>query len=143
MGGVCWELLRFGGACKKRPGQSKKWVSPGGRNFEVEHSSGILVYAEQGVGDKLVTTGTYALVRHPGVLWYAIFLVGMILASGRWLALLAAPVWLLIDVLHVWIQEKVFFNQMSPEYEQYKQQTPMLIPTRRSIARCLQTFRVR
>ncbi|MBN1375008.1 MAG: hypothetical protein JXA01_02510, partial [Dehalococcoidia bacterium] len=28
-------------------------------------------YLEKGTGNKLVTTGTYALTRHPGVIWMA------------------------------------------------------------------------
>jgi hypothetical protein len=30
---------------------------------------------------------------------------------------------------------------MFPGYEQYKRETPMLIPTRESIARCIKTLR--
>lgn len=97
-------------------------------------------YVVEGVGNELVTTGTYALVRHPGVLWYAVVLIGLILVSGRWLALYAAPIWFLMDVLWVWLQEKLFFNQMFPGYQQYQKTTPMLIPTSRSIARCFRTF---
>ncbi len=97
-------------------------------------------YVAQGVGDTLVTTGTYALVRHPGVLWYALVLAGLILVSSRWLALYAAPIWLAMDVLYVWIQERFFFCRMFTGYEHYQQETPMLIPNRRSIARCLKTL---
>jgi len=58
-------------------------------------------YAAAGVGDKLVKTGTYALVRHPGVLW------------------LAAPLWIFLDVLYVWIQERFFLGRMFAGYGQY------------------------
>ncbi|MFN8457956.1 MAG: DUF1295 domain-containing protein [Anaerolineae bacterium] len=98
-------------------------------------------YVAEGVGDQLVTTGTYALARHPGVLWYGVVVIGLILVSGRWLMLYAAPIWFLMDVLYVWIQEKFFFKQMFPGYEQYQRETPMLIPTRRSIGCCLKTWR--
>ena len=97
-------------------------------------------YITEGTGDKLVTTGTYALVRHPGVLWYALMLIGLTLISRRWLALFAAPIWFLMDVFYVWLQERFFFNQTFPGYELYKRQTPMLIPNRKSIVRCLQTI---
>ncbi len=97
-------------------------------------------YVTDGTGGKLISTGTYALVRHPGVLWYALLLVSLILISRRGLALLAAPIWLLTDVLYVWMQEKFFFSQMFPGYEQYRRETPMLIPNRTSVARCLRTL---
>ncbi len=98
-------------------------------------------YLKEGVGEQLVTTGTYALTRHPGVLWYALLLVAQILISrSRW-AVYAAPIWLLMDVLWVWIQERFFFSRMFSGYESYKQETPMLIPNRQSIAKCVASFR--
>lgn len=98
-------------------------------------------YVADGVGDRLVETGTYALVRHPGVLWLAFFLLALVLVSRSRLLLLATPVWLLMDVLYVWVQERFFFGSMFPGYEQYKKETPMLIPTPASIARCWQSVR--
>ena len=97
-------------------------------------------YVAEGTGNKLVTTGTYALVRHPWVLWYALLLISLILISQRQLILLAAPIWLLMDVLHVWTQDRFFFPRMFPDYPRYQRETPMLIPNRTSIARCLTTF---
>jgi protein-S-isoprenylcysteine O-methyltransferase Ste14 len=58
-------------------------------------------YAADGVGDRLVKTGTYALVRHPGVLWFALFLASLILVFRSRLLLVAAPVWFFMDVLYV------------------------------------------
>jgi len=98
-------------------------------------------YAADGVGDRLVKTGTYALVRHPGVLWLALFLLALVLVSRSRLLLLATPVWLLMDVLYVWVQERFFFGSMFPGYEQYKKETPMLIPTPTSIVRCWRSVR--
>jgi protein-S-isoprenylcysteine O-methyltransferase Ste14 len=98
-------------------------------------------YVADGASGELVTTGTYALVRHPGVLWYALFLAGLVLASQRRLTLIAAPLWLVLDILYVWIQERFFFDGMFPGYDRYRQQTPMLIPNRKSIVRCWETLR--
>jgi protein-S-isoprenylcysteine O-methyltransferase Ste14 len=98
-------------------------------------------YAADGVGDKLVKTGTYALVRHPGVLWLALFLLALVLVSRSRLFLLATPLWIFLDVLYVWIQERFFFGRMFVGYEQYKQETPMLLPTPASIGQCWQSLR--
>lgn len=98
-------------------------------------------YAADGVGDRLVKTGTYALVRHPGVLWFALFLASLILVSRSRLLLLAAPAWLFMNVLYVWIQEKFFFGEMFPGYEQYRKETPMLVPTPTSIVQCWRSVR--
>jgi protein-S-isoprenylcysteine O-methyltransferase Ste14 len=97
-------------------------------------------YVAEGTGNKLVTTGTYALARHPGVLWYALLLISLILISQRQLILLAAPIWLLMDVLYVWLQDRFFFPRMFPDYGRYQRETPMLSPNRASLSRCFTTF---
>ena len=97
-------------------------------------------YVAEGAGNKLVTTGTYALARHPGVLWYALLLISLIFISKHQLMLLAAPIWLVMDVLYVWLQDRFLFPRMFPDYPRYQRETPMLIPNRTSIVRCLRTF---
>jgi len=91
-------------------------------------------YLAKGVGDKLIKTGTYALVRHPGVIWYTLLLLALLLISRSRLLLIALPIWVFIDLLYVLIQEKFYFLRMFPGYEEYKKETPMLIPTRKSLA---------
>ncbi|MBA7684139.1 hypothetical protein ES703_92529 [subsurface metagenome] len=100
-------------------------------------------YRDAGVGDQLIRTGTYALVRHPGVLWYALFLLSLMFTTRSITLLVAAPVWVLMDVLYVVIQERFFFDRMFPGYKEYKRRTPMLIPTRTSISDCLKTLKRR
>jgi protein-S-isoprenylcysteine O-methyltransferase Ste14 len=97
-------------------------------------------YIAEGVGNKLVTTGTYALARHPGVLWYALGLISLIFISASQLMLFAAPIWFLMDVLHVRLQDQFFFPRMFPDYGRYQRETPMLIPKRASLSRCFTTF---
>ncbi len=98
-------------------------------------------YVAPGVGDRLVRTGTYALVRHPGVFWYALLLVSLVFVSKSKLLLVASPIWLGMDILHVVIQDKFLFGKMFKDYEEYRRETPMLIPNRRSISACLRTIR--
>jgi protein-S-isoprenylcysteine O-methyltransferase Ste14 len=90
-------------------------------------------YVATGVGKRLVTSGLYALVRHPWVHWLTLLLVALILASRSSLMLIAAPIWLLLDIVLVVIQDRFFFGKMFAGYENYRRQTPMLIPNRRSI----------
>ena len=100
-------------------------------------------YAKPGVGDELVTTGTWSLTRHPVVIWLTLLLVGLILVARTRVLLIAAPVWLALDIILVVIQDRVFFPRMFPDYPQYQRETPMLIPTRGSIASFLKTLRAR
>lgn len=49
--------------------------------------------------------------------------------------------WLSLDVLYVWAQERFSLKRMFPGYEQYKRETPMLVPSRESIVRCFKTLK--
>lgn len=100
-------------------------------------------YADQGVGDKLMTTGTYALTRHPGVIWLTFVFLSLILLFPSTTLLLATVIWLIMDVIHVTLQDKLLFPKMFPGYHEYQRQTPFLIPTRQSLLACLRTARPR
>ena len=39
-------------------------------------------YLTTGIGDSLITTGVYALTRHPGVIWFTILMLALIPVSG-------------------------------------------------------------
>ena len=100
-------------------------------------------YVQAGVNSQLVTTGTWALTRHPGVIWYSLGLASLILATRSTVLLFCAPVWILMDILHVVIEDRYFFPRMFPDYPQYKKRTPMLIPSGGSIAACIKTMKIR
>ena len=89
----------------------------------------------------LVTTGTYALTRHPAVLWYLLILVSVLLATRSNLLLVALPIWLTMDVVWVLLQERSSLTRNFPNYAIYKRTTPLLIPNRRSVTAFLRTFR--
>jgi protein-S-isoprenylcysteine O-methyltransferase Ste14 len=91
-------------------------------------------YVATGVGDKLITSGLYALVRHPGVHWFSLLLLALVLVSSSRLMLIAAPIWVLLDIILVAIQDRFFFGRMFAGYDNYRRQTPMLIPNRRSLS---------
>ncbi len=90
-------------------------------------------YIATGVGEKLITTGLYALVRHPGAHWFTLLMLSLILAVKSTLLLIAAPIFILLDIAAVVIQDKFFFGRMFTDYDSYRHQTPMLVPNRKSI----------
>ncbi len=90
-------------------------------------------YIATGVGDELIRTGLYALVRHPGVHWFTFVLLSLILVSKSSLLLIAAPIFILLDIALVIVQDKFFFGRMFAGYDSYRQETPMLVPNRQSI----------
>ena len=97
-------------------------------------------YLSESHGRQLVKTGTYALVRHPGVLWFTLFLLALLLISRSQILLLAAPIWIGMDILYILIQDRFYFPRMFPGYGQYRKETPLLIPTRKSLRRFLSTM---
>ena len=90
-------------------------------------------YVTPGVGDKLITSGLYSLVRHPGVMWFVLFILSLILVSKSSSLLIAAPIFILLDTVLVIVQDKFFFVRMFDGYKQYQRETPMLVPNWRSL----------
>jgi protein-S-isoprenylcysteine O-methyltransferase Ste14 len=143
LGGMCLDSRKFSlPACFSWLG----WVLAGIFAFAWIYSMFVEIpfaktYIHSGHGDQLITTGTYALSRHPAVLWFALFLLGLVLATRSTLLLVAAPIWLAADALYVHAEEKLYLERVFPNYGEYQQETPILLPTPRSFRRCLNTVR--
>jgi protein-S-isoprenylcysteine O-methyltransferase Ste14 len=88
----------------------------------------------------LVDTGTYALCRHPGVVWFGLMFFFFFLATGAVLLIPAGIIWTAIDIVHVYIEDKYFFPRMFSGYKCYVKSTPMLMPNKNSIRRCISTL---
>jgi len=98
-------------------------------------------YVKRGVGDKLIKTGFYALVRHPGVPAFSIMMISLLLVSGSQQLVTAVPIYILLDIVLVILQDKFYFPRMFPGYGSYQQETPMLVPNRQSIRAFIQSVR--
>jgi len=83
----------------------------------------------------LVTTGTYTLSRHPGVLWFLLLFVSAFLVFQNYYLLYAGLIWTAANIIYVYFQEKFIFKKLFIDYSNYIQTTPMLIPTYESIGR--------
>ncbi|MGB9847314.1 MAG: methyltransferase family protein [Desulfotomaculales bacterium] len=90
---------------------------------------------------KMVLTdeGPYSLARHPGFFGYAALITGLVFLSGSSYLLQAGFLWTLLDLLHIFIQDKLLFPRLFSEYIEYRQKTPMIFPNRESLRRFLQT----
>lgn len=82
---------------------------------------------------KLVTSGTYALSRHPGVLWMLLFYIFGALFFQNLLAIYAALIWTFVNIIYVSIQERFIFHKLFDNYDKYRKSTPMILPTIESI----------
>lgn len=76
----------------------------------------------------VVDTGMYSLCRHPGVIWFFFFYLFLSLASGLKMMILAGIIWTIMDVVHVYVQDRWLFPKAMPGYGQYKCKVPFLIP---------------
>lgn len=116
-------------------------------------SSGLLIYSlfielpfhstyvRTGNKQALIDRGTYALTRHPALLWFGIFLVALLLVSRSRELLLAGPIWFGLDVIWVILQDRFIFTKLFDGYQLYQRDTPMLLPNYQSLRRCLATWR--
>ncbi|MFC2069324.1 methyltransferase family protein [Chloroflexota bacterium] len=100
-------------------------------------------YIKTSTPNKLVTTGLFALVRHPWVLFSAPVFLSLILISKSSQLLIAAPILVLLNIALAIIQDKFIFDRMFAGYDDYRKQTPMLMPNRTSIRACISTIRNR
>jgi len=88
---------------------------------------------------RLVTNGTYSMVRHPGVVWlfFTIFFASMYFTSVY--LLIAAFLWTIVNTIYTLIQEKLIFTKIFKDYKTYQQTTPMVIPNVTSMKKFLNT----
>ena len=88
----------------------------------------------------LVTTGSYAIVRHPTVPLFLLILISILLVSQASLVLLAIPIWGSLDILWAVLQERLVLTKVFPDYKRYRESTPMLLPNRRTMGIFLNAF---
>ena len=79
-------------------------------------------------GQKVITTGPYAIVRHPMYAGALIFLAGTPSALGSLWALLMTPVFFLVFVLRVRDEEKVLVRDLDGYTEYQKKVRWRLVP---------------
>ncbi len=98
-------------------------------------------YVEAEKGKNVVDTGMYALCRHPGVVWFFFFYLFLWLATGKTMMLWAGVVWTVMDIIHVYIQDRWLFPETLKGYKQYQRKVPFLLPSRASIKKCVSSLK--
>jgi protein-S-isoprenylcysteine O-methyltransferase Ste14 len=68
-------------------------------------------------------------------------MVSLIPISRSSLLLIAAPIFVGMDIVLVIIQDKFIFDRMFEGYENYRRETPMLLPNKKSFNAFLRSFR--
>lgn len=90
---------------------------------------------------RLRTTGTYALVRHPGAIWLLFLHLSLAFATDSGPLLVAVPFWTGANLILVGLEDRVFFPRLfGGPYLEYRRAVPFVVPSRASIGNCLATF---
>jgi protein-S-isoprenylcysteine O-methyltransferase Ste14 len=77
---------------------------------------------------RVVASGTYSGVRHPGFLWFALCLAALaLLYRHRAMTEIAAGL-MLFDFTLIVIEDLLLFPRIFQDYEQYKKNVPFLVP---------------
>jgi protein-S-isoprenylcysteine O-methyltransferase Ste14 len=78
--------------------------------------------------EALVTSGPYAYTRNPLYLGSLLIAVGFALAARSWWVVIAVAVMFCAVYLPVIYDEEKFLRQKFPEFEEYAQQVPRMLP---------------
>jgi len=86
-------------------------------------------WLDRGHTGNLVTSGTYSVSRHPGVLWTFVWVPCAGVATRSRDLLRYWPFIILADIVHVWIQDRMLLPRIfGQEYRAYQQRVPFLVP---------------
>lgn len=107
-------------------------------------ASALLSFEEDAIAalDEPPSDGTYRASRHPALLGYAGFILGLALFTRSLRLFWAAPLWIAAAVGNAAIREETL-RRSYPWYAGYAQDTPMLIPTGESARAALDDLRDR
>lgn len=97
-------------------------------------------YTKTTTESKVCRHGMYALCRHPGVLWFIGFYTFLGLAVDIPIFMTAAILFCLLNLFYVAFQDRWTFIKTFKDYNNYKIETPFLIPNKISLKRCMETF---
>ena len=79
-------------------------------------------------GHTLVTSGIYAIIRHPSYLGLLLNSLGWALAFRSWIGVILTVVTLVPLLARINAEEKLLRSQFSEEYDAYRARTSRLIP---------------
>ena len=95
-------------------------------------------YSVNGTIKKTCDNGVYALCRHPGIIWFSLFYLSLWGAGlVPWYISLIFSV---ENLIYAIVQDIYIFSKTIPRYNEYKKNTPFLIPNINSIKKCINTI---
>src|SRR5208337_5496574 len=76
----------------------------------------------------LITTGVYAVIRHPRYVQLFLGLLGSALVANYLVLYLVAALWLPGIYVIVWLEEKELRERFGPAYDEYSRRVPRFLP---------------
>lgn len=94
------------------------------------------------IGEKRIVynKGVYAMSRHPGVIFYVIFYIGLAILQPNMITISTYIIWSLLNISYIIFQDLWTFPRAFDDYHKYRQNTPFLIPTIKSIKSLIETI---
>lgn len=78
---------------------------------------------------KIIETGLYIFIRHPGYLGQLIIFVGISISISNWLSIVLMMIPVTVGYLYrIKIEEKFMTDQFGEDYQKYQERTKKIIP---------------
>jgi protein-S-isoprenylcysteine O-methyltransferase Ste14 len=78
---------------------------------------------------KIIETGLYKFIRHPGYLGQLIIFIGISTSLSNWLSVLVMMIPIILGYLYrIKVEEKFMLEQLGEDYLNYQERTKRLIP---------------
>jgi protein-S-isoprenylcysteine O-methyltransferase Ste14 len=78
---------------------------------------------------KIISTGLYKFIRHPGYLGQFIIFMGISISMSNWLFILSMMIPVSLGYLYrIKVEEKFMTDQLGNDYKNYQEQTKKVIP---------------
>lgn len=87
---------------------------------------------------ELADRGLYAMCRHPSALFFLIMNISLIYAVNY--VYYQAVIFSVAGILLAYYEDRNVFPELIRGYDEYKRNTPFILPNRESLRRCRETF---
>ncbi len=78
---------------------------------------------------KIIDTGLYSFIRHPGYLGQLIIFVGISISISNWLSIVLMMIPVTVGYLYrIKVEEKFMTDQFGEDYQKYQERTKKIIP---------------
>jgi protein-S-isoprenylcysteine O-methyltransferase Ste14 len=77
---------------------------------------------------RIVASGTYGLVRHPGFVWFVLLIATILFRNPSGSIIAQGAILVASDLLLVVVEDRMIFPRVFADYEEYRRRVPFIIP---------------